>query len=51
MFWPSAAKKAGHAHLSVFRFDDGMFDRFASHVEELWTQGTPVWEGEADGQA
>ncbi|MFK0140320.1 hypothetical protein [Streptomyces murinus] len=25
----------GHTHLSVFRFDDGMFDRFASHVEEL----------------
>lgn len=62
---------SGHAHLSVFRFDDdmivtpllthavghdaptlhlhryqddGMFDRFASHVEELWTRGTPVWE-------
>ncbi|MGW3949958.1 DUF5919 domain-containing protein [Streptomyces sp. NPDC004752] len=24
--------------------DDGMFDRFASHVEELWRRGTPVWE-------
>ncbi|MBQ0947639.1 helix-turn-helix transcriptional regulator [Streptomyces sp. RK76] len=30
--------------------DDGMFDRFAAHVEELWTRGTPVWEG-PDGQA
>lgn len=29
---------------------DGMFDRFASHVEELWNRGTPVWE-EPDGQA
>ncbi|MYQ46215.1 XRE family transcriptional regulator [Streptomyces sp. SID4985] len=67
----------GHAHLSVFRFDDdmivtpllthsvghdaptlhlrrhqddGMFDRFASHVEGLWSRGRPVWE-ETDGQA
>ncbi|MFB7461728.1 DUF5919 domain-containing protein [Streptomyces sp. NPDC056188] len=67
----------GHAHLSVFRFDDdmivtpllthsvghdaptlhlrrhqddGMFDRFAAHVEELWNRGAPVWE-EANGQA
>ncbi|MGV4981983.1 DUF5919 domain-containing protein [Streptomyces sp. NRAIS3] len=31
--------------------DDGMFDRFASHVEELWKRGTPVWEGESHGQA
>ncbi|SER83530.1 hypothetical protein SAMN04487983_102347 [Streptomyces sp. yr375] len=65
----------GHAHLSVFRFDDdmivtpllthsvghdaptlhlrrhqddGMFDRFAAHVEELWTRGRPVRE-ESDG--
>ncbi|MEV4434625.1 helix-turn-helix domain-containing protein [Streptomyces sp. NPDC049555] len=29
--------------------DDGMFDRFASHVEELWKRGTPVWEGDRDG--
>ncbi|MFI9200583.1 DUF5919 domain-containing protein [Streptomyces sp. NPDC053048] len=68
----------GHAHLSVFRFDDdmivtpllthrvghdaptlhlrrcqndGMFDRFASHVEELWRNGTSVWEGDRHGQA
>ncbi|MFD6294504.1 DUF5919 domain-containing protein [Streptomyces sp. NPDC060235] len=67
----------GHAHLSVFRFDDdmivtpllthsvghdaptlhlrrhqndGMFDRFASHVEELWKRGRPVRE-EPHGQA
>lgn len=30
--------------------DDGMFDRFAFHVEELWRRGRPVWE-ETDGQA
>lgn len=30
---------------------DGLFDRFASHVEELWSRGTPVWEGAHDGQA
>ncbi|MEW2163879.1 DUF5919 domain-containing protein [Streptomyces sp. NPDC007084] len=29
---------------------DGMFDRFASHVEELWRRGWPVRE-EPDGQA
>ncbi|MFG3021360.1 XRE family transcriptional regulator [Streptomyces sp. NPDC048254] len=73
-----ARYSSGHAHLSVFRFDDdmivtpllphsvghdaptlhlhrhqddGMFDRFASHVEELWRRGTPVWEREIDGQA
>ncbi|WP_018547456.1 DUF5919 domain-containing protein [Streptomyces sp. LaPpAH-108] len=72
-----ARYSAGHAHLSVFRFDedmivtpllthsighdaptlhlrrcqaDGMFDRFASHVEELWRRGTPVWT-ETHGQA
>ncbi|MFC5722741.1 hypothetical protein ACFP1Z_21465 [Streptomyces gamaensis] len=28
---------------------DGMFDRFAAHVEELWNRGTPVWEGERHG--
>jgi len=30
--------------------DDGMFDRFASHVEELRSRGRTVWE-ENDGQA
>ncbi|MBB4892628.1 transcriptional regulator with XRE-family HTH domain [Streptomyces olivoverticillatus] len=72
-----ARYSGGHAHLSVFRFDDdmivtpllthrvghdaptlhlrrcqgdGLFDRFASHVEELWKNGTPVWEGLAHGQ-
>ncbi|WP_324609090.1 MULTISPECIES: XRE family transcriptional regulator [Streptomyces] len=30
--------------------DDGMFDRFASHVQELWTRGAPVWKG-TDEQA
>ncbi|MFM9651987.1 DUF5919 domain-containing protein [Streptomyces galilaeus] len=30
---------------------DGMFDRFASHVEELWNRGAPVREGEPHGQA
>ncbi|MGX8905877.1 DUF5919 domain-containing protein [Streptomyces netropsis] len=68
----------GHAHLSVFRFDDdmivtpllthrvghdaptlhlrrrqndGLFDRFASHVVELWESGSPVWQGGTHGQA
>ncbi|NEB92465.1 DUF5919 domain-containing protein [Streptomyces bauhiniae] len=72
-----ARYSGGHAHLSVFRFDDdmivtpllthsighdaptlhlrrhqpdGLFDRFASHVEELWRRGTPVWT-ETHGQA
>ncbi|MET9252696.1 XRE family transcriptional regulator [Streptomyces sp. NPDC003717] len=30
--------------------NDGMFDRFATHVEELWTRGRPVRE-DPDGQA
>ncbi|MFB7655230.1 MULTISPECIES: XRE family transcriptional regulator [unclassified Streptomyces] len=30
--------------------DDGVFDRFAAHVEGLWSRGTPVWEG-PDGPA
>ncbi|MFE2823588.1 MULTISPECIES: DUF5919 domain-containing protein [unclassified Streptomyces] len=30
--------------------DDGMFDRFASHAEELWNRARPVWE-DSDGQA
>ncbi|MEW1721751.1 XRE family transcriptional regulator [Streptomyces sp. NPDC093109] len=29
--------------------NDGLFDRFASHVEELWNRGTPVWEGKTNG--
>lgn len=29
--------------------DDGMFDRFAAHVEELWKRGTPVWDEEGHG--
>ncbi|MCZ0975637.1 DUF5919 domain-containing protein [Streptomyces albulus] len=28
---------------------DGMFDRFASHVEDLWSRGASVWKGESDG--
>ena len=30
--------------------DNGVFDRFASHIDELWSRGTPVWEA-TDGQA
>ncbi|WFB09714.1 XRE family transcriptional regulator [Streptomyces sp. LX-29] len=71
-----AKYSSGHAHLSVFRFDDdmivtpllthsvghdaptlhlrrrqddGIFDRFASHVEELWERGTPVGGEVRDG--
>ena len=28
--------------------EDGMFDRFALHVDELWNRGTPVWAEETD---
>jgi hypothetical protein len=31
--------------------DDGMFDRFADHVEELWSRGRNIWEGAQHGQA
>ncbi|WP_372408264.1 XRE family transcriptional regulator [Streptomyces luteireticuli] len=31
--------------------NDGLFDRFAAHVEELWSQATPVWGGDDHGQA
>ncbi|GAB2599418.1 DUF5919 domain-containing protein [Streptomyces capparidis] len=72
-----ARHSTGHAHLSVFRFDDdmivtpllthrvghdapmlhlrrhqddGLFDRFAHHTEELWRHGRCVW-GDDHGQA
>lgn len=71
-----ARYSSGHAHLSVFRFDDdmivtpllthsvghdaptlhlrrqqddGIFERFASHTEELWKRGAPVWEEARNG--
>ncbi|MFF0138564.1 XRE family transcriptional regulator [Streptomyces sp. NPDC005227] len=31
--------------------NDGMFDRFAAHVDELWTRGRPLREEDSDGQA
>ncbi|MFI2199911.1 helix-turn-helix domain-containing protein [Streptomyces sp. NPDC020192] len=31
--------------------EGGMFDRFRDHAEELWSRGTPVWEGTPDGAA
>ncbi|MGC9442342.1 hypothetical protein [Streptomyces sp. WG5] len=50
---PLLTHSVGHDALTLHlrrQQDDGMFDRFDSHVEELWARGTPVWE-EPDGQA
>ncbi|WP_414169364.1 DUF5919 domain-containing protein [Streptoverticillium reticulum] len=30
--------------------DNGLFDRFASHTEELWNNGTPLWGDNTHGQ-
>ncbi|MFD7643970.1 hypothetical protein ACFV4P_25340 [Kitasatospora sp. NPDC059795] len=49
-----ARYETGHVSLSVFRLDDdmivtrrtqddGVFDRFAGHVEDLWGRGHDVW--------
>lgn len=50
---PLLTHSVGHdaptLHLHRYQ-DDGLFDRFASHVEELWSRGRPVWKGH-DGQA
>ncbi|MEU9336698.1 DUF5919 domain-containing protein [Streptomyces sp. NPDC048290] len=50
---PLLTHKVGHdaptLHLRRHQ-DDGLFDRFASHVEELWSRGRPVWK-EPNGQA
>lgn len=49
---PLLTHRVGHdaptLHLRRYQ-DDGMFDRFASHVEELWSNGTPVWGDASDG--
>ncbi|MGW1974826.1 XRE family transcriptional regulator [Streptomyces sp. NPDC001889] len=31
--------------------NDGIFDRFASHVEEIWSRGTDVWGEGGHGEA
>ncbi|WP_309240965.1 DUF5919 domain-containing protein [Nocardia sp. BSTN01] len=44
---PILARHVGHdaPMLHVRREqDDGMFDRFIEHVEELWTRGRDIWE-------
>ena len=44
---PILARHVGHdaPMLHVRREqDDGMFDRFAEHVEELWSRGRDIWE-------
>lgn len=44
---PHLSTQVGHdspmLHLRR-RQDDGLYDRFASHVEALWSQARPVWE-------
>ncbi|MEV6957159.1 hypothetical protein [Streptomyces sp. NPDC051183] len=52
---PHLARKVGHdspmMHLRRSQ-PDGMFDRFADHVEELWSRGRDVREeAGSDGQA
>ena len=44
---PHLSNQVGHdsplLHLRR-KQDDGLYDRFASHVEELWARARPVWE-------
>ncbi len=51
---PILARRAGHdspmLHLRRSQ-PDGMFDRFAGHVEELWGRGRNIWEASEHGQA
>ncbi|RSS92816.1 XRE family transcriptional regulator [Streptomyces sp. WAC05292] len=51
---PHLTRKVGHdspmMHLRRCQAD-GMFDRFAAHVEELWSRGRDIPEGGGDGQA
>ncbi|MFJ7201924.1 DUF5919 domain-containing protein [Streptomyces sp. NPDC098789] len=51
---PILARRVGHdspmMHLRR-RQADGMFDRFADHVEELWSRGRDIREGTGGGQA
>ncbi|WP_282202251.1 DUF5919 domain-containing protein [Kitasatospora fiedleri] len=51
---PILARRVGHdspmMHLRRAQ-DDGMFDRFAEHVEELWGRGRDIWEEAPRGQA
>ncbi|MCC9309418.1 DUF5919 domain-containing protein [Kitasatospora sp. RB6PN24] len=51
---PILARRVGHdspmMHLRRAQ-DDGMFDRFADHVEELWSRGRNIREAAQHGQA
>ncbi|MFI9275413.1 DUF5919 domain-containing protein [Kitasatospora sp. NPDC052896] len=51
---PILARRVGHdspmLHLRRSQ-PDGMFDRFADHVEELWSRGRDIWEVAERGQA
>ncbi|MCU7823593.1 helix-turn-helix domain-containing protein [Kitasatospora sp. DSM 101779] len=51
---PILARRVGHdspmMHLRRTQAD-GMFDRFADHVEELWSRGRNIWEVAQSGQA
>ncbi|GLW21749.1 hypothetical protein Mame01_17920 [Microbispora amethystogenes] len=45
---PHLAKLVGHdspmLHLKRYQ-DDGLYDRFAYHVDELWSAGRNIWQG------
>jgi transcriptional regulator with XRE-family HTH domain len=45
---PILARRVGHDS-PMFHIrreqNDGMFDRFIEHVEELWSRGRDIWEG------
>lgn len=49
---PILARRVGHDS-PMFHIrheqDDGMFDRFSEHVEELWSRGRDIWEDPAHG--
>ncbi|MFI8102782.1 hypothetical protein [Streptomyces sp. NPDC086023] len=51
---PILARRVGHdspmMHLRRCQ-PDGMFDRFAAHVQELWSRGRDIQEVRADGTA
>jgi len=48
MVTPHLSAQIGHdsplLHLRR-RQDDGLYDRFASHIDDLWSEARPVWRG------
>ncbi len=49
---PILARRVGHDS-PMFHIrreqNDGMFDRFMEHVDELWSRGRDIWEDPAHG--